>query len=124
MVFNFCDVPLLIFVECSSPTYGAGCAERCYNCEDNACDHVNGRCENGCKRGYRGAFCDQECPAPSYGQNCAEKCDTCKNGTCRHTDGRCDDGCVPGYEGSRCDIGNNVYVNRHLRECYILLTKQ
>ena len=48
--------------ECDKGRHGEGCTQTCSeHCagEDNPCHHVNGTCDLGCSRGYRGALCTE-----------------------------------------------------------------
>ncbi|GFN78794.1 Zinc finger protein [Plakobranchus ocellatus] len=48
--------------ECSDGRYGSGCSQTCsVNCagQGNPCDHVDGRCTQGCDPGYQGSKCEQ-----------------------------------------------------------------
>ena len=43
---------------CAKGRYGKNCTGRCSaNCVDGACDHVDGRCVQGCNPGYQGTTC-------------------------------------------------------------------
>ena len=43
---------------CANGKYGQNCTGRCSsNCLDGACDHVDGRCAQGCNPGYQGTTC-------------------------------------------------------------------
>ena len=50
----------MFITECGGHTYGVGCKQSCGNCSGNVhCDHVTGRCPNGCDAGMFGDNCDQ-----------------------------------------------------------------
>ena len=45
--------------ECDGHTYGFGRNQSCGNCSGGVqCDHVTGRCQNGCVAGMYGDRCD------------------------------------------------------------------
>ncbi|GFS10507.1 multiple epidermal growth factor-like domains 10 [Elysia marginata] len=94
---------------CSVGKYGPSCSKTCNtNCagSDNACDHINGTCTNGCEDGYRSNMCDKLCPIGKYGSRCLQTCNTNCAGTddaCDHINGTCTNGCEDGYIGEKCD---------------------
>ena len=50
------------FSECQAGKYGAMCSGTCsVNCagKNNACDHIDGSCDQGCNAGYWGSLCTQ-----------------------------------------------------------------
>ena len=54
---NHCD---LTITECSEYNYGKGCTKLCSdrNClGGSSCDHVTGKCDQGCDRGYQSEDC-------------------------------------------------------------------
>ncbi|XP_062616358.1 multiple epidermal growth factor-like domains protein 10, partial [Saccostrea cucullata] len=96
--FNeLCEVEVY---ECPHGRYGSECEEFCGKCKGE-CDHVNGRCYNGCKPGYKGLSCNAKCPSGSYGTNCTEICGACL-GNCNTIDGHCPRGCEAGYMRGIC----------------------
>ncbi|RUS87711.1 hypothetical protein EGW08_004552, partial [Elysia chlorotica] len=94
---------------CSNNTYGENCLESCsINCAgaDNACNHVNGSCLQGCVDGYGGETCEYPCSNNTYGKNCAGNCSiNCAgaDNACNYVNGSCLLGCVDGYEGETCE---------------------
>lgn len=52
----------LKIVECDSGTYGENCSYQCGECiNDMICDHVNGKCSDGCKTGWQTTDTCHEC---------------------------------------------------------------
>lgn len=52
----------LTIVECNSGTYGENCTYQCGECiNDMICDHVNGKCSEGCKPGWKTTDTCHEC---------------------------------------------------------------
>ena len=54
VIINICSV---LFPDCDSGWYGAGCIENCHCAEDVPCDPVSGICPTGCSQGYDGPTC-------------------------------------------------------------------
>ncbi|KAK3756433.1 hypothetical protein RRG08_029103 [Elysia crispata] len=89
------------------------CSSNCRGADD-ACNHIDGKCINGCEDGYQGDMCGAicglrtygaECDPGTYGAGCSERCSvTCagSNNACNHVTGTCDEGCDTGYWGNRC----------------------
>ena len=50
----------------------------------------DGQCDNGCKNGYFGDFCDK-------------KCGNCTHEKCDRNDGHCTEGCKDGNHGNSCN---------------------
>ncbi|GFO23027.1 multiple epidermal growth factor-like domains 10 [Plakobranchus ocellatus] len=100
--------------KCPTGTFGLKCEGTCStHCAgvDNACNHVDGTCSDGCDPGYRTAQCNVSCNRGTYGQDCNETCsNTCagESNTCNHVNGTCDLGCDPGYLGALCDLGKSA----------------
>ena len=52
-------MPDLPFTECDKHKFGSGCNQTCSaNCLNQTCNHINGRCRNGCLPGYEGRRCN------------------------------------------------------------------
>ena len=54
---NHCD---LTITECSESRYGQGCSKLCNKRKcigERSCDHVTGKCLQGCDRGYQSEDC-------------------------------------------------------------------
>ncbi|KAF4523531.1 hypothetical protein B566_EDAN013074, partial [Ephemera danica] len=84
--------------------FGIGCLSSCGHCRNHEpCDHVTGRCTNGCADGWLGPECSKGCTAGKYGINCSSQCSVnCKNQKCNHVTGACTDGCADGWHGTNC----------------------
>lgn len=56
----FLKIIRILFLECSQGMYGSGCQKNCSeNClYDGECNRTTGKCDAGCKPGYKGAVCD------------------------------------------------------------------
>lgn len=103
---TYCDSP------CPEGTYGKDCSSKCegFYCK-NGCNHVNGKCDNGCVPGWHTVDCSKVCPNTSYGAECKFTCGHCRDGVpCHHVTGQCMTGCEPGYIGQNC---NNVCPDGH-----------
>ncbi|XP_052259438.1 uncharacterized protein LOC127863823 [Dreissena polymorpha] len=87
--------------DCVNGTYGPECYKTCH-CLEGPCDAITGTCGTGCKRGWRGAACNETCADGSYGTNCSLTCSAfCRNNRpCHHINGTCIEGCADGYEFS------------------------
>ena len=49
-----------ILLECDDGLYGESCQHECGHCTYiTQCHHENGTCLNGCKAGYKGAYCKE-----------------------------------------------------------------
>ncbi|XP_052793370.1 multiple epidermal growth factor-like domains protein 11 [Mya arenaria] len=85
--------------ECQSGFYG-DCSQKCGNCKFQACNKVNGHCEEGCDVGFTGERCQLACSKGTYGDHCSGTCSSfCYNDRqCDHITGFCGRGCVPGYD--------------------------
>lgn len=48
-------------VGCPAGYFGANCSKQCsVNCDEtNPCDKFTGRCDGGCKPGWRGLYCNE-----------------------------------------------------------------
>ncbi|XP_005088923.1 uncharacterized protein LOC101846698 [Aplysia californica] len=93
-------------IRCSEGYFGDQCQSTCaQSCKHSKCNHVTGRCLQGCIPGYFGKFCDLACPNGTYGAECLSQCPaTCLPGTpCHHENGECIQGCTAGYSGEVCD---------------------
>lgn len=50
-----------IFIGCSSGSFGINCIHKCntYCAGSESCDSITGICDEGCKQGWKGPFCDK-----------------------------------------------------------------
>lgn len=48
-------------VECPGGFFGTNCSKQCgLNCDEtNPCDRFTGRCDGGCKPGWKGLYCNE-----------------------------------------------------------------
>ncbi|XP_048256535.1 uncharacterized protein LOC124125702 isoform X3 [Haliotis rufescens] len=104
-VLDFCEVEVDV---CDDGSYGTNCTQTCSNrnCKgDNSiCDHVTGKCDEGCMAGWNGTDCTHEC-VNSYGESCAHLCSSrnCSgSSSCNHVTGQCENGCIPGWKDTDC----------------------
>ncbi|XP_067679095.1 scavenger receptor class F member 2-like isoform X1 [Haliotis asinina] len=87
--------------------YGEGCSKTCNNrhCKtpSNTCDHVTGRCPDGCISGFNGDDCLQNCPEGYYGTACSLSCEGrhCSSTSCP-ADGACGADCEAGWTLQSC----------------------
>ena len=51
------EIKTITLIECANGKFGQDCNERCGECVEEQCHHVNGSCVNGCKPGYKGIKC-------------------------------------------------------------------
>ena len=58
-VISLFSVLFLGWLACSRGSYGNNCSETCSNCEQQACSLVSGKCQYGCKPGWKGDKCKQ-----------------------------------------------------------------
>ena len=58
-VISLFSVLFLGWLGCSRGSYGNNCRETCSNCEQQACSLVSGKCQYGCKPGWKGDKCKQ-----------------------------------------------------------------
>nr|XP_034322282.1 uncharacterized protein LOC105327342 isoform X2 [Crassostrea gigas] len=102
--------------KCDSGTYGENCSYQCGECiNDMICDHVNGKCSDGCKSGWQTTdTCHEYCRNGTYGIDCAYNCSgNCEsNNTCDKTTGTCSE-CAPGWKNQYC---NKKHVQSSLQE--------
>ncbi|ESO87589.1 hypothetical protein LOTGIDRAFT_166470 [Lottia gigantea] len=91
--------------------YGPNCGKQCLlrKCKGtSSCNTFDGKCETGCKSGYRGDDCVQECLIGFYGESCSQRCNNnqyCKISTdCNHITGYCNNGCQTGWTGPKCNL--------------------
>ncbi|XP_076435563.1 uncharacterized protein LOC143275381 [Babylonia areolata] len=91
--------------ECETGTFGFNCSRTCSDtCARDACDHVTGRCTNGCVAGWGGEMCEEVCSPGTHGDNCSLTCSaSCRDNACDHVTGVCTNGCLPGRLGEKCD---------------------
>ncbi|KAH3690596.1 hypothetical protein DPMN_191925 [Dreissena polymorpha] len=98
---TICEIEVYRQQNCVNGTYGPECYKTCH-CLEGPCDAITGTCGTGCKRGWRGAACNETCADGSYGTNCSLTCSAfCRNNRpCHHINGTCIEGCADGYEFS------------------------
>ncbi|XP_061170708.1 receptor-type tyrosine-protein phosphatase epsilon-like [Saccostrea echinata] len=106
---------------CPRGWYGHGCKKQCSgHCRNNdICDHVTGRCDNGCADGWIGRNCEESCKDGNYGPGCVNNCSGhCLNDShCNKQTGHCDTGCKPGYTGDLCNLACTLgYFGNQCRE--------
>ncbi|XP_062602581.1 multiple epidermal growth factor-like domains protein 9 [Saccostrea cucullata] len=93
--------------KCGGGWYGLGCKQRCSgHCKNKeTCNHVNGRCDDGCADGWMGIQCEKACKDGNYGPGCIYNCSGhCRDDAfCNKQTGHCDAGCKPGYTGNLCN---------------------
>ncbi|XP_065921324.1 receptor-type tyrosine-protein phosphatase epsilon isoform X2 [Magallana gigas] len=110
-------------IDCPPGYYGLGCESYCTgHCKDNeACNHINGLCDNGCYDGWTGKNCTEKCPTGKFGSDCGYNCSghCSRDLPCNRTTGRCDTGCKPGYTGELCEKGckNEMYGKDCITPC-------
>ena len=51
---------LFLFLVCPHGTFGDGCQLKCHCLNDEQCNRINGKCQNGwCAPGYKGDNCQE-----------------------------------------------------------------
>ncbi|XP_062587943.1 protein draper-like isoform X3 [Saccostrea cucullata] len=97
--------------KCWGGWHGLGCKQRCSgHCKNKeTCNHVTGRCDDGCADGWMGIQCEKPCKDGNYGPGCIYNCSGhCLNDVhCNKQNGHCDTGCKPGYSGNLCNAECN-----------------
>ncbi|XP_062573676.1 multiple epidermal growth factor-like domains protein 10 [Saccostrea cucullata] len=93
-------------IACLNGSYGQECNFRCSeHCKGGrSCDHVTGKCVEGCVSGWTGLMCNKACDKGRYGLNCSSTCSghCLYDKPCNKETGHCDSGCSVGYTGDLC----------------------
>ncbi|XP_041346772.1 multiple epidermal growth factor-like domains protein 10, partial [Gigantopelta aegis] len=127
---NFCEVQVF---KCDSDHYGPLCEKPCSSrhCDESrgksSCNKTTGRCDNGCRAGWKELDCTKECSEFTYGVRCANNCrqrNCFGNSDCDHVTGKCDHGCDRGYQSEDCTTmcpsgryGYNCNMSCEERKC-------
>ncbi|XP_041374113.1 multiple epidermal growth factor-like domains protein 10 [Gigantopelta aegis] len=91
---------------CKLYIWFAVCKRKCFG--TSSCDHVTGKCDDGCDRGYQSEDCTASCDSKHYGVNCESLCEDrhCNGEQLCHTElGYCNGGCLTGWTGLTCVEG-------------------
>ncbi|KAK3106627.1 hypothetical protein FSP39_023983 [Pinctada imbricata] len=95
---------------CPVGSYGPNCL-KCGNCFKDLCRNIDGLCQQGCARGYKGIYCKTVCENGTFSHNCILTCGNCRqNATCDKESGVCPGNeCEEGFEGLLCkdEISNS-----------------